>query len=330
MTDGDGLTGGVEFKDRKTGLMVFGIFEILFGAFCALMVPLMAVGMLVASKAPGQQVQPKMMVASLLFYVVIAVWFVWVGIGSILARRWARALILVTSWFWLVAGLMGLGFMVWFGPQMFAQMGKAGQMPEAIVTAVKYITIGFSIVFYVMIPGVLVLFYGNRNVKATCERYDTKIRWTDGCPLPVLGVSIMCAFGAASMLIMGFYGWVMPLFGTILSGAAGAAAAIAFMAVLAYVARGTYRLDITAWRVAVLLVIFWSVSTVVTFSRVSIIEFYEKMNFPPQQIEMMKPFVGSMQTGMVPLMGIWAAVIIAYLVYVMKYFLPAKTPETKP
>jgi len=41
-------------------------------------------------------------IISILFYALLAVLFVWLGIGSIMARRWARALVLVSSWFWLV------------------------------------------------------------------------------------------------------------------------------------------------------------------------------------------------------------------------------------
>ncbi|MEW6172240.1 MAG: hypothetical protein AB1510_04130 [Bacillota bacterium] len=39
----------LDFKDRRAGLIVFGIFEILFGAFFALMIPLMLIGMLASA-----------------------------------------------------------------------------------------------------------------------------------------------------------------------------------------------------------------------------------------------------------------------------------------
>ena len=37
---------GENFKDRKGGLIAFGVLEILAGAFCALMAPIMLVSML--------------------------------------------------------------------------------------------------------------------------------------------------------------------------------------------------------------------------------------------------------------------------------------------
>src|SRR5438876_987340 len=41
----------LEFKDRRTGLIVFGILEILLGGLAALMIPLMVFGQVLAAKA---------------------------------------------------------------------------------------------------------------------------------------------------------------------------------------------------------------------------------------------------------------------------------------
>ena len=93
------------FKDKKTVLTVLGILQIIFGSFCALMVPLMIFGMIasaVACRDTAQAVNIKMMITGILFYALIAAWFIIMGIGSVKARRWARALILLSSWLWLI------------------------------------------------------------------------------------------------------------------------------------------------------------------------------------------------------------------------------------
>ena len=91
---------GENFKDRKGGLIAFGVLEILAGAFCALMAPIMLVSMLLPAALLEEGAAPPvdvgMMIPGLLFYVSLAVWFIWMGIGSIKARRWARALLLVS------------------------------------------------------------------------------------------------------------------------------------------------------------------------------------------------------------------------------------------
>ncbi|MBU4212672.1 MAG: hypothetical protein KKD33_08835 [Verrucomicrobia bacterium] len=209
--------------------------------------------------------------------------------------------------------------MLVFLPDMYDQMGKSGQIPQQITTVIKYVTIGFMVVFYVIIPGVLVLFYGSRHVKATCERRDPQVRWTDKCPLPVLAVSLISGFWAACMLLMGFYGWTIPFFGFILSGIAGASVALISMLLLGYVAWGTYRLSVKAWWCAVVLTIAWGVSTGITFSRVTLMDFYERMNLPAQQLEIMKQFAQP-AFWMVLLSVLWVVIVLAYLLYTRRYF----------
>jgi len=320
----DGQAGGAgDLKDRKTGLIVFGILEILFGAFCGLMVPLMVFGMLATAAVSKGSTTPAsvgVMVPGLLFYVVLAVWFIWMGIGSVKARRWARALLLVTSWLWLISGVIGLAFMLVLLPDIYGRMGESGQMPQAMATIMVYVMIGFMGLFYVIMPGVLVLFYGSKHVKATCERRDSCIRWTDKCPLPVLAVSLMSGFCAFSMVLMGSYGWTMPFFGTILSGMAGAGVALLGMVLLGYVAWGSYRLRIQAWWCAVLLVAAWGTSIAITFSRVSLMDLYERMNLPADQLAIIGQSSLAQASWMGPFTVLWAVVVLAYLLYTKRYF----------
>ncbi len=90
MTDYEATLESPEFKDRKAGLVVFGILSIILGGFCALLVPLMIFGMLVSrvvDNSASATMRPTMMIPALLLYVLAAVWFIWMGIGSIKARR---------------------------------------------------------------------------------------------------------------------------------------------------------------------------------------------------------------------------------------------------
>ena len=321
--------GELVIKDRKTGLVVFGIFEIILGVFCTLMVPLMLFGMMASAnldKNSASSVSVSSMIPALFFYFVLAVWFLWMGIGSIRAKRWARALLLVTSWFWLICGTMGIVFMVFYMPDMFDQMARNGKMPPQVATITRYVTMGFLGVIYILLPGAFVLFYGSPHTKATCEQRDPQVRWTDKCPLPVLGLSLMSGLWAACMLLMGCYGWTIPFFGFILSGTSGAVVVLVSVLLLGFVTRGLYRLSINAWWCAVCLILTWGVSTGITFSRVSLMEFYEKMHFPAQQLEMMKQLGLPQASWMVLFCGLWVVIVLAYLLYIKRYFtVPVKT-----
>jgi len=118
------------FKDRKTRLVVFGILQIIFGGLCTLLVPLVILGMIMSATvnkgnaAAGASL--RMMIPGILIYLLLAVWFIWMGIGSIRTRRWARALILISSWLWLITGVLGGVFMLVLLPARYDQMGESG------------------------------------------------------------------------------------------------------------------------------------------------------------------------------------------------------------
>jgi uncharacterized membrane protein SirB2 len=331
MADHEEIVPHPDFRDRKTGLVVFGILEIILGGICALMtlgMIFIMIGSTVLKKSSAAQMSSGMMISGALLYAMLTVWFIWMGIGSIKARRWARALLLVSSWLWLIGGIGGLIIMLMFMPDMYDKMAQSGKISEKMAEIIKYVMLGFMAFIYIVIPGALVLFYGNRNVKATCEFRDPQIRWTDKCPLPVLAVSLMCGLWAVLMLNKGFYGWVMPFFGYIVSGMAGAGVALISMLLLGYIAWGTYKLNIKAWWCAVLVTIVWSISMGITYLRMNLFDFYKKMNFSDQQLEIMKQYITPHYFMMVLLFGVCFVVgFLGYLLYIRRYFAAPSTQE---
>src|SRR5208283_4838121 len=83
--------------DRSAGLIVFGILTILLGCLAGLFVLLILVGAAASAKATSAPATFSTILPAISIYGVLAVALVWLGIGSIMARRWARALLLVFS-----------------------------------------------------------------------------------------------------------------------------------------------------------------------------------------------------------------------------------------
>src|SRR5580658_4634236 len=114
------------YRDRYAGLVCFGVLAVLLGLLALL--GLMSVLLLVATNGTMSAGTPGVSGRALLpgasVYLVAAVFFLWLGIGSILARRWARALMLIAAWFWLVAGLLGLGSFAWIYPGIQSAMAR--------------------------------------------------------------------------------------------------------------------------------------------------------------------------------------------------------------
>jgi hypothetical protein len=253
-------------RDRKTALMVFGIIEVLFGAFCLLMIPVMVAGLVMGTHNAGGIPYSVVILNAVGSYGTVAVIFIWLGIGSILCRRWARALWLCLSACWLCAGVVG-SFAIASMSSNFGQMAlPPGQPPPSpqVMHLIQLITLAFAFVFYVVIPGALFLFYRSPDVRRTCEVRDPVERWTDRCPLPVLALSLILGIGAFVVFVLGATYGALPLFGTVAVGAAGRALIFLFAAILAYLAVGLYRLRLRAWWFALGLYLFIAISNVVT------------------------------------------------------------------
>lgn len=314
----------LDFRDRKTGLVIFGIIHIIIGVLCALSVLSTIVGV-IALKALGEHAVPAMSVGQIMLvvilYLLLAVWFVWMGIGSILARKWARALILITSWLWLISGVLGLIFIFLFMPDIFAPMAMGEDMPKEMAVVVQSILMGFMAFILIIIPGAFVFFYGSRHVKATCERRDPQVRWTDKVPLPVITLSSLLGCTAILMPLLGFYRWTIHFFGIVLSGIPGAVVVLIYALLFAYAAWGTYKLQIKAWWCGFLLTIALAISTGITFSRGGLLEFYEQMNIPKESLDMMKGF-GMFQNPTMDLLvcGIGFIGFLGFVLYAKRYF----------
>ena len=183
-----------DYKDRSTGLVIFGILTLLLGCLAGLLVPLMLFGQMMAAKAPdAPPVNHAAILPAIGIYGGLAVALIWLGIGSIKTRRWARALLLIFSWSWLIMGVFMTGHAVRHEqvagePAARCQNRPAGHAAGNRTAMVIGMTIFFFVAF-VLVPAVWVFFYKSRHVKATCEARDPVTRWTDACPLPVFTAS---------------------------------------------------------------------------------------------------------------------------------------------
>jgi MFS family permease len=312
-----------DYKDRRAGLIGFGILLVAAGCVCALFVPLMVVGQAMAAQTTGTALDIRMIIPSVMMYAGLAVAFVWVGIGSIRTRRWARALALILAWLWLVTGIFTLGFMAVLLPDLLSDLPSGGQpLPVAMRSAVMIVLLAIMGAVLVVLPGLLVLFYRSRHVKATCEARDPLPGWTEACPLPVLGLSLSLGFGAVSMLpSLVTYHSVVPWFGRLLSGAPGAVVILFMMALWSYCAWATYRLQPAGWWLSVVSSALMMLSAVVTLLRVDPIEMYRLMGFPEQQIDQMRQVGFLVQgRGLAVLTALFSLAFLGYLLSVKRHF----------
>jgi hypothetical protein len=314
------------YKDRKAGLIFFGILTLLIGLIDLLFVPLMLLAPKLAASQPNSASAPA---AHQVFFsagtgLLLAIVFIWLGIGSILTRRWARALILIGAWAWLIIGIFSLGWLIFMWPQMqtiFNASQAPGQapLPDAARSMIAVVMIAFVAFIYIIVPAVWILFYRSRHVKATCEARDPRVRWTDRCPLPVLALALWSVLSAMATFTMAlFYNQALPFFGLILSGLAGTICYLIIAAIWFYAGWSIYKLRRVGWWIAFIGMVIWPASAFLTWRSHSIAEVLAKMDLTSAQARQVS---GLMSYSVMS----WSAVAIAlpmlaYLLYVRRYF----------
>ena len=314
-----------EYRDRIAGLIVFGILEILGGILCLLLLPLMLFGLAMAAQQGNAALSLHAMIPGMCIYALLGIVLIWLGIGSILARRWARALWVCLSGVWLGSGLVATPFVLFMASHLGGTMAANGQpVPQpAIQLITQVIMVAFMLLFYIVIPGALFLFYRSPHVRSTCEVRDPKGRWTDHCPLPVLALSLLTSFGAVGTLALLGFRCVFPFFGFLVDGAGGCVLILALSGTMLYLGRGLYRLQIDAWRLLLAVIVIMAISGTITFWRIDLVTMYTSMGVDSHVVTAAAK-MGQMNflRWMTP---IWFLPWVGWLLFVRRYFPKSST-----
>jgi hypothetical protein len=315
-----------DYTDRSTGLVIFGILTLLLGCLAGLFVPLMLLGQMMAAKAPNAPpMNHAVMLPGMAVYALLAGALIWLGIGSIRKRRWARALLLIFSWSWLIMGICMTAMMPFVMSKSLANLppdAKTGQpaMPPAAITGTVIFMTLFFFVFFVLVPALWVFFYNSRQVKATCEARDPVTRWTDACPLPVLAMSLWTWLAVPMMLLWPLTGHaVMPCFGVFVTGLPGGLLCLVIAAVWGTAGWWLYRLDARGWWLILVAMVLFAVSALLTYAQHDISEMYQLQGLPPAQIDQMQKlglFTGNRMSWFTALVTL---PFVGYLLFIKKY-----------
>jgi hypothetical protein len=329
----------MEYKDRSIGLIVFGLLTVCLGCLCGLLI-LFLVGETfvlnsgIVTAGQGMPGAPKpsiaMLIPAMAVYGMMGIALTWLGIGSIMATRWARALLLVFSWSWLIMGIIMMVVMSVMLPMILNSMpampnAPAGSPPpSAFMGVAMVIGLLFDGIVFVLLPGVWTFFYSSRHVKATCEARHPQPAWTDACPLPVLAGVLWLAYSVPMMVVMPATGLgALPFFGTFLTGLSASAGYLLLGVVYAVAAWRLYRLDVRGWWLLVGLICFFLVSGFVTFAQHNVMDMYRAMNLPADQLAAMDKMGFLKSKGILWLSALFCVPTFGYLAYIRRYFRPS-------
>jgi len=211
-------------------------------------------------------------------------------------------------------------------PKMLASLPASGSTTQPAVTpaAMAGVMVVMFLVFgvmFVILPAVWTFFYNSRHVKATCESRDPTPRWTDACPLPVLGFCLWLLFAVPMMLIMPLSGHsVMPFFGTLLTGAPGALFCLIIAGIWGYAAWLLYKLEPSGWWLILIALSVFMLSALLTFARHDILEMYQLMGYPEAQIDQIQKSGLMAGNRMGWLMAFSMFPFLSYLLFIKRFF----------
>lgn len=289
------LAAPVRYQDRSIGLVLIGILEIGLGLMCLVMLAFMGVAALSTSRMPEAQaagMNSRALLASGVFYLLIAAFFGTLGMGTLLGRRWARTIMLVVSWGWLIGGVFGVIVMFFILPRMTAAI-SATAGGRATDPGVGMVIMGCAAVvlglMYIVLPGILLLFYRGPNVKATFEAKDPNIPWTDRVPAPVLALTLLFGVGTVGALSGTTYR-VFPAFGYVLTGLPAILVFLVLGALSAWLAWAVYQRRPAAWWGVLAWSVLGGVHGLFFFKSggAGLRKMYEAMGTPAAQLEQLE------------------------------------------
>jgi hypothetical protein len=227
------------FRDRSKGLAVFGAVLVILG-LAGLAAPMYM--RFISGGGPSSDWMARVMDLG-----VAGTGMIWLGIGSIRARRWAAALLFSLGVIHFILGVLALPSVLIL---MFSGSGGSALVLGAAIRLV--------------IPAALLGYYTHPDVRRTCEARDPTERWTDQCPLAVLGCCVLLAEVALHDLENCGLGQAMPFFGQLIVGPSGRGLWLAMALFTLYAVWGIYRFDRRDWTVFSAVYLLFGVSTLVT------------------------------------------------------------------
>lgn len=312
------------YKDRTAGLICFGVLLILVGLLCLLLAGITGLSMwfMLRSNAGVPNVTPASAVTPVVMYTGLATLFVWLGIGALMARRWAAAVLHVLSVLWLLSGCLGL---VVAGTMLGTPMRNLAAGADTATRAgmlVGFLVGGaMMVIAYVVMPVALWLFFRSPHVTATCAAKDPRPRWTDRCARPVLGAVVaMFLLGLNTSQVLVYP--VAPFFGRLATGAMAIGLQLGSGILLLTGAVLLYRRRMEGWWIAAVLLLVWTVSTLVTFQMVDPESWLQALGLEvDEQMRALMTIGFSKQAG--AWVAIWSCGVAGFLLYLKKYLTPA-------
>jgi MFS family permease len=311
-----------QYKNQRTWLVLFGIVELLIAAFFGLMAAvMMALPRMTANRSLPQELPHAFLLSISIGYLLVGLCFVASGIGSILAKNWARVLTLVLSWCWLVCGIFAVIGQLLFivaGSNLGAAPTQNEQLPPQLLHTVQIFTSIFTFVVFVVAPLTFIIFYTRKSVKATCQGALPGTQRERSVPVAILILVVLLGLQALALFWTATLFPAIAFFGAFLTGWGARVVLIVLAAVCVWLALKSYRQELRAWWIVTAMSIFFGISNLVTNFRYTVADIYRVMNIPLPSTAV--PAVFSSLTFRIGSGALFLLAYLGFLLYAKRYF----------
>lgn len=313
-----------EFKDRSWMMMLFGIFVVLggmlfvgLGVFYAFFF-----GSMMASVTPAGATMDfgSTMEMTGGLCIISGIFALWLGMGSIMRKRWARANLQALGWLWTGGFVVGIIANIGAFPIIIDSMSQPQEadLPEGFFAGMV-----IGMLFFYLMPGVLLMWiYSLRNVRLTAEFHDNHARWTDPIPNSVLIYWQLLAAGSITFLAMSpFYHEVLAMVEVEANPILTVAGCLIVSAVLGLTAFGFAKLKPWAWWVAAGLSVLGVVGTYFLSQNMDPMAAYEDLELSEEELEMYEQMTSGVMYTTFPAAFTWV-VLFGFLIWIKRHFRP--------
>lgn len=307
-------------RDRSTGLVVFGALDVLLGIFCFSLAMLL----LVVSSDGLHGMRPSFYWMAMAFLFGSTAWYIVLGLGSIKARRWARALLVVGAWVAVFFGTLALALVLYILPEVYEVLADSGSIPPPLVLGLLYFSVFVLLFLQVIFPLMAIAFYGLESVRTTCERRHPEPSWTDRCSLPLLVMGFISTLGCLSVFAGAATRYTVFLFGHVVSGWPGMLVLAGLSLACGYAGWGAFTRKMHAWWGAYALILITCSSLMLTFAELDLPVLYAHLGYSPERIEQQQKFLSLSPATLTFISCIWGIMASIYLVWVRDCFRPEK------
>ena len=322
--NGDISTQATNYMDRSLYLRAIGVGLLVVGVTAALFGPVEVYCFYLFSSG-GRLHYEGFGFGSLMFaniacqiagYYLIAALFIPLGYGHLKLRRWARSLTLAGLWAWLIFGVPAL--VVFFA--ILAQSKKPSLDTMLIVGSL-------SLIFYPVLPVILIALYRRRNVRLTFEHHDARVYWAEKLPPAVLVLCFVLVLYAIVLHVPLLFNGLFALPGVLLSGLPGFVLVDLSILCLVCLIWGIVTLRSWAWWGALAYFGFMTLSLMVAMFSFNVSSILSRMAFAPREIEALQGMPLQLYY-FAPLVTPPLVATIGLLIYSRRYFRPGAARRT--